>query len=85
MSIPSNHPMNMGYELKPLLQSADCHPRHRYRRALVASDRQGARRGQSHHIAPDPLHGYVPVRGHPCDIALACAQRGIAGIERNDG
>ena len=25
------------------------------------------------HMGPDPLHGYVPVRGHPCDIALACA------------
>jgi acetolactate synthase-1/2/3 large subunit len=24
-------------------------------------------------MGPDPLHGYVPVRGHPCDIALACA------------
>jgi acetolactate synthase-1/2/3 large subunit len=23
-------------------------------------------------MGPDPLHGYVPVRGHPCDIALAC-------------
>ena len=73
MSIPSNHPMNLGYELKPLLQSAD---------VILAIDiavpwlpatdkvRDDAK---VIHMAPDPLHGYVPVRGHPCDIALACA------------
>lgn len=72
MSIPSNHPMNLGYELKPLLDQAD---------AILAIDvavpwlpasdkvREGAK---VIHMAPDPLHGYVPVRGHPCDIALAC-------------
>jgi acetolactate synthase-1/2/3 large subunit len=24
------------------------------------------------HLAADPMHGYVPIRGHECDIALAC-------------
>ena len=32
------------------------------------------------HMGPDPLHGYVPVRGHPCDIALACAT--AEGLQR---
>ena len=73
MSIASNHPMNLGYELKPLLQSAD---------VILAVDiavpwlpatdkvRDDAK---VIHMGADPLHGYVPVRGHPCDIALACA------------
>jgi acetolactate synthase-1/2/3 large subunit len=73
MSIASNHPMNLGYELKPLLENAD---------AILAIDiavpwlpasdkvRDDAK---VIHMAPDPLHGYVPVRGHPCDIGLACA------------
>jgi len=72
MSIPSNHPMNLGYELKPLLEQAD---------VILAVDvavpwlpatdkvREDAK---VIHMGPDPLHGYVPVRGHPCDIALAC-------------
>jgi acetolactate synthase-1/2/3 large subunit len=63
----------MGYELKPLLDKADvilavdvAVP------WLPASDkvRDDAR---VIHMGPDPLHRYVPVRGHPCDIALACA------------
>jgi acetolactate synthase-1/2/3 large subunit len=73
MSIPSNHPMNLGYELSPLLEKAD---------VILAIDvpvpwlpaydkvREDAK---VVHMGPDPLHGYVPVRGHPCDIALACA------------
>jgi acetolactate synthase-1/2/3 large subunit len=72
MSIPSNHPMNLGYELSPLLEKAD---------VILAVDvpvpwlpaydkvRDDAK---VIHMGPDPLHGYVPVRGHPCDIALAC-------------
>ncbi|MGH7833470.1 MAG: thiamine pyrophosphate-requiring protein, partial [Candidatus Binatia bacterium] len=73
MSIPSNHPMNLGYELSPLIESAD---------VILAVDvpvpwlpaydkvRDDAK---VIHMGPDPLHGYVPVRGHPCDIALACS------------
>jgi acetolactate synthase I/II/III large subunit len=73
MSIASNHPMNLGYELSPWLDSADvilaidiAVP------WLPASDKVRAD-AKVIHMAPDPLHGYVPVRGHPCDIALACA------------
>ena len=73
MSIASNHPMNLGYELSPLLDHADvilaidiAVP------WLPASDKVRAD-AKVIHMAPDPLHGYVPVRGHPCDIALACA------------
>ena len=73
MSIPSHHPMNLGYELNPLLDKADvilaidiAVP------WLPASDKVRAD-AKVIHMAPDPLHGYVPVRGHPCDIALACS------------
>jgi acetolactate synthase-1/2/3 large subunit len=73
MSIPSNHTMNLGYELSPLLDNAD---------VILAIDvpvpwlpaydkvREDAK---VIHMGADPLHGYVPVRGHPCDIALACS------------
>jgi acetolactate synthase-1/2/3 large subunit len=80
MSLPSNHPMNLGYDLKPLLGNADvilaidvAVP------WLPASDkvREDAR---VIHMGPDPLHGYVPVRGHPCDIALACATAEGLGV-----
>jgi acetolactate synthase-1/2/3 large subunit len=72
MSIPSNHPMNLGYELKGLLENAD---------VIMAIDvavpwlpaadkvRDDAK---VIHMGADPLHSYVPVRGHPCDIGLAC-------------
>ncbi len=73
MSIPSHHPMNLGYELSPLLEHADvilaidiAVP------WLPATDKVRAD-AKVIHMGPDPLHGYVPVRGHPCDIALACS------------
>ncbi len=72
MSLPTDHPMNLGYDLNPLLGQADV--------ILVvdvavpwlpATDkvREDAR---VIHMGADPLHSYVPLRGHPCDIALAC-------------
>lgn len=82
MSIPTNHPMNLGYELKPLLEIAD---------VIVAIDvavpwlpaadkvRDDAK---VIHMGPDPLHSYVPLRGHPCDIGLACATH--AGLRALD-
>ena len=73
MSIASNHPMNLGYDPKALLEAADvvmsvdvavpwlpaAHP--------VRDDAKVI------HMAADPLYGYVPVRGHRADIALACS------------
>ena len=73
MSIPSNHSMNMGYDLKGLIEDAD---------VILAVDspvpwlpaadkvRDDAK---IIHMGADPLHSYVPSRGHPCDIGLACA------------
>lgn len=72
MSLPSNHPMNLGYDLDPFLGRTD---------AILAVDvavpwlpatdhiRDDAK---VIHMGADPLHTYVPLRGHPCDIALAC-------------
>lgn len=73
MSLPTDHPMNLGYDLDPLLGQAD---------VILAIDvavpwlpatdkvRDDAK---VIHMGADPLHSYVPLRGHPCDIALACA------------
>ncbi len=72
MSLPTDHPMNLGYDLNPLLGQAD---------VILAIDvavpwlpatdkvREDAK---VIHMGADPLHSYVPLRGHPCDIALAC-------------
>ena len=72
MSLPTDHPMNLGYDLNPLLGQAD---------VILAVDvavpwlpatdkvREDAK---VIHMGADPLHSYVPLRGHPCDIALAC-------------
>ena len=73
MSIPSNHPMNLGYELKPLLQSADVILAVDIAVPWLPASDKVRDDAKVIHMAPDPLHGYVPVRGHPCDIALACA------------
>ncbi len=73
MSIASNHPMNLGYEPKELLEIAD---------VVLTVDvavpwlpAVHTVRGDAKiiHMAADPLYGYVPVRGHPADIALACS------------
>ena len=38
------------------------------------------------HMAPDPLYTYVPVRGFPADLSLACASDlGLAHAARRDG
>ncbi len=72
MSLPTDHPMNLGYDLVPLLGQAD---------VILAIDvavpwlpatdkvRDDAK---VIHMGADPLHSYVPLRGHPCDLALAC-------------
>ncbi len=73
MSIPSNHPMNLGYELKPLLDVADVILAIDVAVPWLPASDKVREDAKVIHMAPDPLHGYVPVRGHPCDIALACA------------
>ena len=73
LSIPSHHPMNMGYDLSPLFENAD---------VVLAVDSpvpwlpavtQPKDDAKIIHMGADPLHSYVPVRGHPCDYGLACS------------
>ncbi len=72
MSIASNHPMNLGYELKPLLEKADVILAIDVAVPWLPASDKVREEAKVIHMAPDPLHGYVPVRGHPCDIGLAC-------------
>ena len=71
-SIASNHPMHMGYDPKALMEIAD---------VVLVVDAAAPWLPAVHklpddakviHLAADPLHSYVPMRGHRCDIALAC-------------
>ena len=73
MSLPSNHPMNLGYELRPLLEKADVILAIDVAVPWLPASDKVRDDAKVVHMGPDPLHGYVPVRGHPCDIALACA------------
>jgi acetolactate synthase-1/2/3 large subunit len=73
MSIASNHPMNLGYELNPLLENADVILAIDVAVPWLPASDKVRDDAKVIHMGPDPLHGYVPVRGHPCDIALACA------------
>ena len=73
MSLPSNHPMNLGYELRPLLEKADVILAVDVAVPWLPASDKVRDDAKVVHMGPDPLHGYVPVRGHPCDIALACA------------
>jgi acetolactate synthase-1/2/3 large subunit len=72
MSVASHHPMNLGYDPTALLEFADV--------VLVVDTavpwlpaehtvRDDAKVIQ---MAPDPLYGYVPIRGFPSDVALTC-------------
>jgi acetolactate synthase-1/2/3 large subunit len=73
MSLPSHHPMNLGYELKPLLEKADVILAIDVAVPWLPASDKVRDDAKVIHMGPDPLHGYVPMRGHPCDIALACA------------
>ena len=65
--------MNLGYELKPLLEKADVILAVDVAVPWLPASDKVRDDAKVIHMGPDPLHGYVPVRGHPCDIALACA------------
>ena len=73
MSIPTDHPMHMGHDPKELLEISDAvlvidvvAP---WLPAVTAPPADAT----VIHLAVDPMYGYVPVRGHPCDIAIASA------------
>jgi acetolactate synthase-1/2/3 large subunit len=72
MSLPSDHPMNLGYELKPWLEKADVILAVDVAVPWLPASDKVREDAKVVHMGPDPLHGYVPVRGHPCDVALAC-------------
>jgi len=70
VSLPSDHPMNMGFEPRPLLGEADVvlvldsvvpwlPHQHKLKEGAVVIN-----------MAPDPLYRYIPIRGHQSDIAL---------------
>ncbi|MPZ45323.1 MAG: thiamine pyrophosphate-requiring protein [Betaproteobacteria bacterium] len=73
IAIPTHHPMMAGGNPDPFVRSAD---------AILVLDTavpwQPSKVRPSAdckviHMAPDPLYTYVPVRGFPADLSLACA------------
>jgi acetolactate synthase-1/2/3 large subunit len=73
IAMPTHHPMMAGGNPDPFVKAAD---------AILVLDTavpwQPSRVRPSAeckviHMAPDPLYTYVPVRGFPADLSLACA------------
>lgn len=73
VELPASHPMHMGYEPKALLEEADV--------VLVVEalvpwlpretrPRPGAK---VIHLGLDPLYEDIPIRGFPCDLAIAAS------------
>ena len=73
MSLPTDHPMNLGYDLDPLLGRADVILVVDVAVPWLPATDKVRDDAKVIHMGADPLHSYVPLRGHPCDIALACA------------
>ena len=70
VSLASDHPMNLGFEPRPLLGEAD---------VILVLDSVVPWLPHQHklkegaaviNMAPDPLYRYIPIRGHQSDIAL---------------
>ena len=72
MSLPTDHPMNLGYDLDPLLGQADVILVVDVAVPWLPATDKVRDDAKVIHMGADPLHSYVPLRGHPCDIALAC-------------
>ena len=72
MSLPTDHPMNLGYDLNPLLGQADVILVIDVAVPWLPATDKVREDAKVIHMGADPLHSYVPLRGHPCDIALAC-------------
>ena len=72
MSLPTDHPMNLGYDLNPLLGQADVILVVDVAVPWLPATDKVREDAKVIHMGADPLHSYVPLRGHPCDIALAC-------------
>jgi acetolactate synthase-1/2/3 large subunit len=73
IAIPTHHPMMAGGNPDPFVKAAD---------AILVLDTavpwqpskvRPAEDCKVIHMAPDPLYTYVPVRGFPADLSLACA------------
>lgn len=81
MSLPTHHPMNLGYDLDPLLGQADVILAVDVAVPWLPATDKVRSDAKVIHLGADPLHSYVPLRGHPCDIALACAtDLGLAAL-----
>jgi acetolactate synthase-1/2/3 large subunit len=64
--------MNLGYDLNPLLGQADVILVVDVAVPWLPATDKVRDDAKVIHMGADPLHSYVPLRGHPCDIALAC-------------
>ena len=72
LSVPTDHPMNLGYSHDGWVAEADVILVIDTAAPYVPAQQKLQPDARVIHLGPDPLHSYVPIRGIPCDIALAC-------------
>jgi acetolactate synthase I/II/III large subunit len=70
LSLPSSHPMNLGYDPAPLVQKVDAILVIESDVPWVPSQCAPGRGCKVVQCGLDPLFTHIPIRGFPCDIAI---------------
>lgn len=72
-SMANDHPMHLGFDPSKFLEVADVVLCLDIAVPWLPAEQKVPEDAKIVHIGPDPLHSYVPLRGHPADYALTCA------------
>ncbi len=70
MSLPTDHPMHMGYDSDPYLEAADVILVMDCDVPWIPSAKAPGRDCKVIHIGTDPIFSSYPIRGHTCDLAI---------------
>jgi acetolactate synthase-1/2/3 large subunit len=73
VAMPTHHPMMAGANPDPYVKAADAILVIDCAVPWLPSKVKPAEDCKVIHMAPDPMYGFVPVRGFPADISMACA------------
>ncbi|MEE9194533.1 MAG: thiamine pyrophosphate-requiring protein [Alphaproteobacteria bacterium] len=77
--LPTDHPMHVGYEPKPLLEDADVILVLEADVPWIPDLHKLNPEAKVIHAGNDPLFGNIPIRGFPCDLAITATPRSVLG------